>query len=136
MAAPPPTTYQAKFNQEGDALNGDYQAFLAHYATGAGSLDADGLRSHVLDASNAVPKVFLGLLSTNNTYKVVSVHRPTAYTRHPATASAWDGQVFAFQGDVLPGNFINIVEFPDDAFAPCQVQVILDSTHYLPPRLD
>ena len=72
-------------------------------------MTGQALYKHVLAAGMQVPKVYLTLTKTANDYKISAVHRPTAYTRNPVHPSQWDGRVFAFIRDVLPGNFINLV---------------------------
>lgn len=121
-----PTTYQSWFASKGDALRGEYGALLDLYRTGEDTLSGDELRAHVLAASQAVPKVFLALTRgpTTDDYRVTAFHRPTEYTRDPVRTATWDGQVFAFEGDVMPGNYVNLVPVPPHAFDPCQGQRI------------
>ena len=38
------------------------------------------------------------------------------YEAHPIEPSEWDGAGFVFRGDVMPGNHIPMVQFPEEAF--------------------
>ena len=115
-------TYKAKFTAEGDKLNGNYTTYISLYNTANGAMTGGELHAHVLAAGLQVPKVYLVLVKSHNDYSVQAIHRPTAYTRDPTTPTQWDGHNFAFINDVLPGNFINLVPFPDNAFDVCQPQ--------------
>jgi hypothetical protein len=71
-----------------------------------------------LALSEVVPKAFLSLvIEDDGTYRTRTLHRVQRYQTHPVTTSVWDGKVFAFSGDVHPGNHIELVEFPADPFA-------------------
>ena len=63
-----------------------------------------------------VPKVSLGLVEHAGVTSSITLHRPTQYASHPIDTSVWDGATFAFAGDVLAGNHIEIVRVPTTAF--------------------
>ena len=69
--------------------------------------------------------MFLALVQeANGTYLIRTVHRVQRYLDHPVTPSPWDGRVFAFEGGVLPGNHIDLVAFPNNAFEFCDVATV------------
>ena len=47
---------------------------------------------------------------------IAAFHRPSVYEAHPIDASQWDGAAFVFRGDLIPGNYIPMIRFPDEAF--------------------
>lgn len=118
------TTYQGLFAAKGDVLCGTYDTLMELYRTGEGTLTGEALMEHVLAASQDVPKVFVALTrgTAVDDYYITAFHRPTGYTRDPVRTSGWDGNVYAFHGDVLPGNFINMLQVPANAFQPCPGQ--------------
>ena len=114
---PGPTTYLQWYQSQQDALGGNYAQLYAPYeATSVKT--PDELRDRLLSLSDVVPKVFLTLvLDDDGAYRTRTLHRVQRYQPHPVTPSAWDDRVFAFCGDVHPGNYIEMVEFPADPFA-------------------
>ena len=65
---------------------------------------------------------------------VKPIHRVTRYRPHPIHTSPWDDNVYAFEGNVLPGNFINMVLLPDISFEVTPGQRVPTMTH-VPPTL-
>ena len=117
-----PTTHKEKHGAEADVLNGAHGPHMNLCKTEAGSVTGAELHAHVLSAGLQAPKVYLGLIQEGGKHKIRAVHRPTICARDPITPSTWDGRSFAFVGDVLPGDFINLVDFPSDAFTACDPQ--------------
>ena len=111
----PITTYLHKYQEQGDALEGRYQEFLAPYAPDSGRTHAQ-LMARILATMAEVPKVFLGLVEHAGVTLSITLHRPTQYTSHPVDTSVWDGATLALAGDVLAGNHIEIVWVPAIAF--------------------
>ena len=111
----PITTYLQKYRGQGDALEGQYQEFLAPYAPESGCTHAQ-LEARILSTMAEVPKVFLGLVEHTEAMSSITLHRPTQYASHPVNASIWDGAMLAFAGDVLAGNHIEIVRVQTTAF--------------------
>ena len=117
-----PLTYKEKYEQDEDVLNGQYASLYTRFAANSGYPAID-IQQHVIASSNVVPKVFLFLTEKDGGPVVATLHRPTRYEAHPVTTSSWDGKAFAFIDDLLPGNYIQMVEFPTNAFALCPEQV-------------
>ena len=111
----PITTYLQKYREQGDALEGRYQEFLAPYAPDSGRTHAQ-LETRILATTAEVPNVFLGLVEHAGVMSSITLHRPTQYASHPVDTSIWDGLTLAFTGDVLAGNHIEIVWVPTTAF--------------------
>ena len=111
----PITTYLQKYREQGDALEGRYQEFLAPYAQDSGCTHAQ-LEARILSTTAEVPKVFLGLVEHAGVTSSITLHRPTQYASHPVDTSVWDGAMLAFAGDVLAGNHIEIVRVLATAF--------------------
>ena len=111
----PITTYLQKYREQGDALEGRYQEFLAPYAPDSGRTHTQ-LEARILSTTAEVPKVFLGLVEHAGVTSSITLHRPTQYASHPVDTSVWDGATLAFAGDVLAGNHIEIVRVPTTAF--------------------
>ena len=82
------------------------------------------LLTRVLASGHSVPKVFLSLVEHGGTYRSVLVHRLTLYANHPYEPSPWDNLVLGFGGDVLPGNHIELLRFPGNAFEVKGAQVV------------
>ena len=131
-AAPPPThgtaatpvvTYSQRYGRHRDALEGHYSQFLAPYSHDSTRTHA-ALLTRVLASGHAVPKVFLSLVEHGGVYRSVSVHRLTLYSNHPYEISPWDNLVLGFGGDVLPGNHIELLCFPGNAFEVTGTQVV------------
>ena len=131
-AAPPPThgtaatpvvTYSQRYGRQWDALEGHYGLFLAPYAHDSTRTHA-ALLTRVLASGHSVPKVFLSLVEHGGVYRSVSVHRLTLYSNHPYEISPWDNLVLGFGGDVLPGNHIELLRFPGNAFEVTGTQVV------------
>jgi hypothetical protein len=111
LTGPGPTTYRQLYQGLQDALGGDYTPLYVPYDANDGRTPAE-LRDRLLGLSEVVPKVFLALVvEADGTYRTRTLHRVQRYQSHPITTSAWDGKVFAFCGDVHPGNHIEMVEF-------------------------
>ena len=111
----PTTTYLHKYREQGDALEGRYQEFLAPYAPDSGRTNAQ-LMARILATTAEVPKVFLGLVEHAGVTSSITLHRPTQYASQPIDTLVWDGATLAFTGDVLAGNHIEIVRVPAIAF--------------------
>ena len=122
-ATPPAVTYTQRYGRQRDALEGYYGQFLAPYAHDS-TRTHTSLLTRVLASGHSVPKVFLSLVEHGGTYRSVSVHRLTLYANHPYEPSPWDNLVLGFGGDVLPGNHIELLRFPGNAFEVTGAQVV------------
>ena len=113
---PGPTTYLQHYQDLQDALGGEYGPLFAPYAANT-QRTAPELRDRLLGLSDVVPKAFLVLLCDDDgVLRTRTLHRVQQYRSHPVSASVWDGRIFAFVGDVLPGNHVDLVEFPANSF--------------------
>jgi hypothetical protein len=111
-----PTTYGLLYQDQLNALPLGYAA-LYHRHDVANNINGDVLLRHTLQASQAIPKVYLCLVRTGvNRVEIIAPHRPTSYAVDQIRNTPWDDRNFAFLGDVRPGNYIKMVEFPDNAF--------------------
>ena len=122
-ATTPVVTYSQRYARQQDALEGQYGQFLAPYAHDSTRTHAT-LLTRVLASGHSVPKVFLSLVEHGGVYRSVSVHRLTLYTNHPYEPSPWNNLVLGFGGDVLPGNHIELLRFPGNAFEVTGAQVM------------
>ena len=113
MTAPAPATYTELYGTMPDVLEGDYANFMAPFAATSPEQPAD-LRDIVLSSSGLVPNVYLAVV--NDPPSIQVIHRPTRFAPTLGVNSQWNGQIFAFTGDVGPGNQIPLVSFPPDAF--------------------
>jgi len=131
---PGPITYLQLYQGNQDALGGDYAPLYAPYEANSVRTPAE-LLGRLLALSEIVPKVFITLvIDDDGAYRTRTLHRVQRYQSHPVTASVWDGRVFAFDGDVHPGNHIDLVEFPADPFGvvgPTVVPAIAQTTALL-----
>ena len=123
MAAHSITTYAEHYAALPDDLQGRYDRLLAPY-------DPASCRSHqqllhrLLSMSDTSPKAFVGLVEHSGSYCTVLVHRITLFKSHPVDVSDWDGKALGFGGDVMPGNHIELMEVPEDAFAVVPEHVV------------
>jgi hypothetical protein len=114
VSAQQPTTYQDLYLRMPDTLNGVYAAYLTPF--GAESVEQPvALRDQVIATVNDIPKVF-AIMQTNPTPCIVFIHRPTRYAPSLLGTQLWDDHIFGFQGDLLPRNQINTVEWPMNPF--------------------
>jgi hypothetical protein len=135
-AAPPavpgrgPTTYGLHYKNLHNVLQGGYGP-LYHRHDITNNTDGAVLLRQVLLASQAIPKVYLCLVqNANNRLEIIAPHRPTPYALDTIRTTPWDDRNFAFLGDVRPGNYIKMIEFPDNAFDITGAQQVptLDNT--------
>ena len=123
MAAHSITTYAEHYAAPPDDLQGRYDLLLAPYDP-ASSRSHQQLLHRLLSMSDASPKAFVGLVEHSASYCTVLVHRITLFKSHPVDVSDWDGKVLGFGGDVMPGNHIELMEVPEDAFAVAPEHVV------------
>jgi hypothetical protein len=103
LTGPGPISYLQFYQGNQDALGGDYAPLYEPYDATSVRTPAK-LRDRLLALSEIVPKVFLTLvIDDDGTYRTRTLHRVQRYQSHPVTASAWDGRVFAFDGNVPSG---------------------------------
>jgi hypothetical protein len=104
-----------------DVHNGAYYAYLSEFGPESFT-SPETLLDRVLLRSNDVPKAFLVLERDRFCHhaSIRVIHRPTRYAASLAdtTLCRWDDRVFGFVGDLLHGNFTNVIEWPFDAFSP------------------
>jgi len=125
----PTTTYLQLYRDRQDALGGEYAPLYVPYVVNARRTPQE-LRDRLLSLSEVVPKAFLALVvDDDGVCRTRTLHRVQRYQSHPVTTSIWDGRAFAFCGDVLPGNHIDMVEFPADPFALVGESVLPTVTH-------
>jgi hypothetical protein len=111
-----PLTYLSYYRQCVDALQGDYGPLVAAYAVGNANTPAS-VRDFMLNTSDLVPKVFMMMVPGPSGSPVIkTIFRPQLYRGLPGVNTAWDGQIFAFGTDLMPGNQITTVQLPADAF--------------------
>ena len=60
--------------------------------------------------------MFLGLVEHSEVTSSITLHWPTQYASHPVDTLVWDGSTWAFAGDILAGNHIEIIRMPPSAF--------------------
>jgi hypothetical protein len=135
-AAPPavpgrgPTTYGLLYENTNNVLQDGYGPLYHRHAI-ANNLDGALLLRQSLLASQAIPKVYLCLVRDgNDRFEIIAPHRPTPYALDTIRATPWDDRNFAFLGDIRPGNYIKMIEFPDAAFEITGAQRVptLDNT--------
>jgi hypothetical protein len=114
-AAQQPASFQELYASMPDVLNGQYTTYLAPFGPESGEQPAI-LRDRVIAAAHDVPKAFV-LLQCDPTPQIICVHRPTRYASSLLGAQPWDDRIFGFQGDIRPGNQINLVEWPAAPFS-------------------
>ena len=110
------TTYAEHYAALPDDLQGRYDLMLAPYNP-ASARSHQQLLHRLLSMSDTSPRAFVGLVEHLGSYCTVLVHRITLFKSHPVVVSDWDGKALGFGGDVMPGNHIELMEVPDDAFA-------------------
>ena len=123
MAAHSITTYAEHYAALPDDLQGRYDRLLAPYDPASGRSHQQ-LLHRLLSMSDASPKAFVGLVEHSGSYCTVLVHRITLFKSHPVDVSDWDGKALGFGGDVMPGNHIELMEVPEDAFAVAPEHVV------------
>ena len=123
MAAHSITTYAEHYAALPDDLQGRYDRLLAPYDP-ASSRSHQQLLHRLLSMSDTSPKAFVGLVEHSGSYCTVLVHRITLFKSHPVDVSDWDGKALGFGGDVMPGNHIELMEVPEDAFAVAPEHVV------------
>ena len=110
-----PLTYSAKFAIMGDPYGGAYLPLLEAHRPAANPSPATVMQTALsLSAHEEVSGVYA--YQVPGTYEIRTVHRLSQTTSLPGLATPWDGMVFAFEGDVTPPGFINLVQFPANAF--------------------
>ena len=117
------TTYTGHYAALLDDLQGRYDLLLAPYDP-ASSRSHRQLLHRLLSMSDTSPKAFVGLVEHSRSYCTVLVHRITLFKSHPVDMSDWDGKALGFGGDVMPGNHIELMEVPDDAFTVAPEHVV------------
>ena len=123
MAAHSITTYAEHYAALPDDLQGRYDQLLAPYNPASGRSHQQ-LLHRLLSMSDTSPKAFVGLVEHSGSYCTVLVHRITLFKSHPVDVSDWDGKALGFGGDVMPGNHIELMEVPEDAFAVAPEHVV------------
>ena len=123
MAAHSITTYAEYYAALPDDLQGRYDRLLAPYDPASGRSHQQ-LLHRLLSMSDASPKAFVGLVEHSGSYCTVLVHRITLFKSHPVDVSDWDGKALGFGGDIMPGNHIELMEVPEDAFAVAPEHVV------------
>ena len=123
MAAHSITTYAEHYAALPDDLQGRYDRLLAPYDPASGRSHQQ-LLHRLLSMSDTSPKAFVGLVEHSGSYCTVLVHRITLFKSHPVDVSDWDGKALGFGGDVMPGNHIELMEVPEDAFAVAPEHVV------------
>ena len=123
MAAHSITTYAEHYAALPDDLQGRYDLLLAPYDPASGRSHQQ-LLHRLLSMSDASPKAFVGLVEHSGSYCTVLVHRITLFKSHPVDVSDWDGKALGFGRDVMPGNHIELMEVPEDAFAVAPEHVV------------
>jgi hypothetical protein len=108
-----------------DIFGGEYTAVMEEYETllagGNALITPATILTRVFQSADSMPHAYVTLAGDDDdgVGTLLLVHRPAKY---PVTmgqlATPWDNRAFAFAGDVqgTVGGFINIVEFPNDAF--------------------
>lgn len=76
----------------------------------------EALSPHILATPNTIPTAFLGLALCNGKVRSFLLHWVSTPALHPFEPSPWDGCALAFIGNVLPGNYIEIVKVTQLAF--------------------
>ena len=123
MAAHSITTYAEHYAALPNDLQGRYDLLLAPYDPASGRSHQQ-LLHRLLSMSDTSPKAFVGLVEHSGSYCTVLVHRITLFKSHPVDVSDWDGKALGFGGDVMPGNHIELMEVPEDAFAVAPEHVV------------
>jgi hypothetical protein len=114
-----PLSYLSYYRQCEDVLQGDYGPWVSAYAVGTATAPNPPatVRDIMLNTSDTVPKVFMMLVpGPNGTPVIKTFFRPQLYRGLPGVITSWDGLIFAFGTDLMPGNQITSVQFPTDAF--------------------
>ena len=104
------TRYSELYRELPDVLQGTYAGYLAPFVPESQDANAE-LWDRVIEASGHVPKVY-AILQTEPTLQINFIHRPTKFAPSFAGDTQWDGEIFAFLGDVGAGNQLTVVEFP------------------------
>jgi hypothetical protein len=97
-----------------DTLNGVYSEYLEDFGPESAAQPA-ALRDRVMTMANNVPKVF-AMMQDTPVPRIVFVHRPTRFAPSWNNTQPWDDDIYGFQGDVQPGNQINMIEWPVTPF--------------------
>ena len=122
-AEPSITTYVEHYAALPDDLQGRYNLLLAPYDPASGRSHQQ-LLHRLLSMSDTSPKAFVGLVEHSGSYCTVLMHRITLFKSHPVDVLDWDGKALGFGGDVMPGNHIELMEVPEDAFAVAPEHII------------
>jgi hypothetical protein len=109
-----PTTYLEFYNGMPDTLNGVYTEYLESFGPESAAQPA-ALRDRIMTMANDVPKVF-AMVQDTPVPRIIFVHRPTRFAPSWNTTQPWDNVIYGFQGDIHPGNQINIIEWPVTSF--------------------
>ena len=110
-----PLTYMEWYDSKPDPLSGGYGPLYERHAI-ANGIGGHTLLRQAVQATQAIPKVYLVLVQRLGAYEIQTMHRPTTYELDPISQTGWDGRHFAFLGDVRGGNIIKTVEVPADVF--------------------
>ena len=126
MAAPTQSvrSYTDKYRLLPDPLGRSYAALYDDYDTTSGTTSVD-LRDEFVASSEIAPKVLL-YASTTPTGELFigSLFRVTQYTPHPTEPAEWDQHAYAFSSDVEDGDFLDCVQFPENAFQRTTHQIV------------
>ena len=106
--------YMERYTPLPDAMGGAYGDLYARHSLITES--ANRLHSHSLSSKDVVQKVYLYHTTVAGKPTIAAIHHPSTYEAHPVTPSNWDGEAFVFKGDLMPGNYITMMSFPDTVF--------------------
>ena len=112
-APPAPTTYRERFASKGDLYAGNASPFLHAHRPEAALAPAVVMQT-ALTLHDDIPDVYA--YQDHDTGAIRTVHRISTTASIPGVPSAWDGIVFAFEGDVMAGARINLVQMPAQPF--------------------
>ena len=114
--------YMEKYTRTPDVLNGSYHGIYTRHSRVLDS--AMQLHRHATSSKDVVPKVYLCHTTIGGKPTISAIHRPSVYESHPVNPSQWDEQVFAFRGDLMPGNYITMIQFTETLFDRTTVQTV------------
>lgn len=114
--------YIERYTRLPDAMGGAYSDLYTRHSMITES--ANRLHRHSISSKDVVPKVYLYHTTVGGKPTIAAIHRPSTYEAHPVNPSNWDDEAFIFKGDLMPGNYITMMSFPDSVFDRTAPQTI------------
>lgn len=116
----PPATYQELYDEMPDPLLGNYSLLYNKFTEG--NLSTEDLLMYTLLTNDEPPMIYLALAEFCGEPVIKVLHRLHPFKVGPK-ATPYDGHCYAFSGDLVGGNHIDMIRLPARAFERIKLEV-------------